>query len=154
VGRSEIKPNFAPILDKFAQTLNENPATTVRITGHTDSTGSDAINDPLSVNRAASTRNHLTARGQRAPHRDRRSRLARTNRRQLTDGGSREESPGRDLRRPGKELIKSSQRVCGRCRHPAHFDLAGARRSCSESRQAYPRQSCHRKQQDAPQQIA
>lgn len=63
VGRSEIKPNFAPILDKFAQTLNENPATTVRITGHTDSTGSDAINDPLSVNRAASTRNHLTTRG-------------------------------------------------------------------------------------------
>jgi len=63
VGRSEIKPNFAPILDRFAQTLNENPATTVRITGHTDSTGSDAINDPLSVNRAASTRNHLTARG-------------------------------------------------------------------------------------------
>jgi outer membrane protein OmpA-like peptidoglycan-associated protein len=63
VGRSDIKPNFAPILDKFAQTLNENPATTVRITGHTDSTGSDAINDPLSVNRAASTRNHLAARG-------------------------------------------------------------------------------------------
>lgn len=63
VGRSEIRPNFVPILDRFAQTLNENPATTVRITGHTDSTGSDAINDPLSVNRAASTRNHLTSRG-------------------------------------------------------------------------------------------
>lgn len=63
VGRSDIKPNFAPILDRFAQTLNENPTTTVRITGHTDSTGSDAINDPLSVNRAASTRNVLTARG-------------------------------------------------------------------------------------------
>jgi outer membrane protein OmpA-like peptidoglycan-associated protein len=63
VGRSDIKPNFTPILDKFAQTLNENPATAVRITGHTDSTGSDAINDPLSVNRAASTRNYLAARG-------------------------------------------------------------------------------------------
>lgn len=63
VGRADIKSNFAPILDKFAQTLNENPATAVRITGHTDSTGSDAINDPLSVNRAASTRNYLTARG-------------------------------------------------------------------------------------------
>ena len=35
----------------------------MRIIGHTDSTGSDAINDPLSVNRAASTRTYLTARG-------------------------------------------------------------------------------------------
>jgi len=63
VGRSDIKPNFAPILDKFAQSLNQNPASTVRIIGHTDSTGSDAINNPLSVNRAASTRDYLTARG-------------------------------------------------------------------------------------------
>jgi outer membrane protein OmpA-like peptidoglycan-associated protein len=63
VGRSDIKPNFTPILDRFAQTLNENPETAVRITGHTDSTGSDAVNDPLSVNRAASTRNYLTGRG-------------------------------------------------------------------------------------------
>lgn len=63
VGRAEIKPNFAPILDRFALTLNENKATKVRIVGHTDSTGSDAINDPLSVNRASSTRNYLTSRG-------------------------------------------------------------------------------------------
>jgi outer membrane protein OmpA-like peptidoglycan-associated protein len=63
VGRADIKPNFAPVLDRFAQTLNENRATKVRIVGHTDSTGSDAINDPLSVNRAASTRSYLTARG-------------------------------------------------------------------------------------------
>jgi outer membrane protein OmpA-like peptidoglycan-associated protein len=33
------------------------------IIGHTDSTGSDAINNPLSVNRAASTRDYLSARG-------------------------------------------------------------------------------------------
>lgn len=63
VGRADIKPNFAPVLDRFAQTLNQNPATTVRIVGHTDSTGSDAINNPLSVNRAASTRDYLVARG-------------------------------------------------------------------------------------------
>jgi outer membrane protein OmpA-like peptidoglycan-associated protein len=63
VGRAEIKPNFAPILDRFAQTLNENKATRVRIVGHTDSTGTDAINDPLSVNRAASTRGYLASRG-------------------------------------------------------------------------------------------
>jgi outer membrane protein OmpA-like peptidoglycan-associated protein len=63
VGRADIKSNFAPILDKFAQSLNQNTASTVRIIGHTDSTGSDAINNPLSVNRAASTRDYLTARG-------------------------------------------------------------------------------------------
>jgi outer membrane protein OmpA-like peptidoglycan-associated protein len=63
VGRADIKPNFAPILDRFAQSLNQNPASTVRIIGHTDSTGSDAVNNPLSVNRAASTRDYLTARG-------------------------------------------------------------------------------------------
>jgi len=62
-GRADIKPAFSPILTKFAQTLSENPATTVRIIGHTDSTGSDAINDPLSVNRAVAVRNYLTARG-------------------------------------------------------------------------------------------
>jgi outer membrane protein OmpA-like peptidoglycan-associated protein len=63
VGRADIEPNLRPILDRFAQTLNANPATLVRIIGHTDSTGSDAVNDPLSVNRAASVRNYLTDRG-------------------------------------------------------------------------------------------
>jgi outer membrane protein OmpA-like peptidoglycan-associated protein len=55
-GRSDIKPNLAPILDRFANSLRDHQATTVTIVGHTDSTGSDAINNPLSVNRAASTR--------------------------------------------------------------------------------------------------
>ena len=61
--RADIKPNFQPVLERFAQTLNANPATTVRIIGHTDSTGSDAINDPLSINRAANTRQYLASRG-------------------------------------------------------------------------------------------
>ena len=63
VGRSDIQPNFAPVLDQFAEGLRNNPHTDVRIVGHTDSTGSDAINNPLSMDRAASTRNYLTARG-------------------------------------------------------------------------------------------
>ena len=62
-GKSVIKPEMRPVLDRFAQTLVENPATTLRIIGHTDDTGSDAINNPLSVNRAASARDYLTARG-------------------------------------------------------------------------------------------
>jgi len=62
-GRSEIKGNFAPVLDRFAAGLRDNQNTDVQIVGHTDSTGSDAINNPLSVDRATSTRNYLTARG-------------------------------------------------------------------------------------------
>lgn len=61
--RSDIQPNFRPILDRFAEGLRNNPNTEVRIVGHTDSTGSDAINNPLSLDRAESTRNYLTSRG-------------------------------------------------------------------------------------------
>jgi len=58
-----IKPTLAPVLDRFAQTLAANAATTVQIIGHTDSTGSDAINEPLSVRRASAVRDYLGARG-------------------------------------------------------------------------------------------
>ena len=51
--------NLAPTLYAVADQAN----TDVRIVGHTDSTGSDAINNPLSMDRAASTRSYLTARG-------------------------------------------------------------------------------------------
>lgn len=63
VGRYDIKSNMRPVLDRLASTLNQNPVTTVTIIGHTDSTGSDAVNEPLSVNRAAATRDYLVARG-------------------------------------------------------------------------------------------
>ena len=63
VGRSDIQSNFAPVLDRFAEGLRNNPYTDVRIVGHTDNTGSDAVNNPLSLDRAASTRNYLTGRG-------------------------------------------------------------------------------------------
>lgn len=62
-GRSNIKPNFQPILDQFASGLRNNPNAEVRIIGHTDNTGTDAINNPLSIERAASTRDYLIARG-------------------------------------------------------------------------------------------
>lgn len=63
INRSEIKPDFRPVLDKFAESLVANPATNLLIVGHTDSTGNDAINNPLSINRAASTRDYLISRG-------------------------------------------------------------------------------------------
>ncbi|MBC7680947.1 MAG: OmpA family protein [Ferruginibacter sp.] len=62
-GRANIKPNLRPILDQFANGLQNQPNTEVRIIGHTDSTGSDAINEPLSLDRADSARDYLSARG-------------------------------------------------------------------------------------------
>jgi outer membrane protein OmpA-like peptidoglycan-associated protein len=61
--RADIRPNFRVILDKFAASLVENPSTRVTIIGHTDNTGNDAINNPLSLERASHTRDYLTARG-------------------------------------------------------------------------------------------
>ena len=50
-------------LDKFATSLQNNPDTDVEIFGHTDSTGSDAINNPLSERRAESVYNYLLSKG-------------------------------------------------------------------------------------------
>lgn len=63
VGRSAVKPNMAGVLNQFATTLNANAATSVGIIGHTDSQGGDAINNPLSLDRANSARDYLIARG-------------------------------------------------------------------------------------------
>ncbi|MBS1188075.1 MAG: hypothetical protein H6R04_2093 [Burkholderiaceae bacterium] len=62
-GRSDISPKFARFLDSFSASLNNYPQTSVAIIGHTDSTGSDAVNRPLSYDRAASTRDFLISRG-------------------------------------------------------------------------------------------
>ena len=62
-GRADIKANLRPILDQFANGLANQPSTDVRIIGHTDNTGSDAVNDPLSMQRAMAARDYLAARG-------------------------------------------------------------------------------------------
>lgn len=62
-GRAAITSNFRPVLDSFATSLAKNPDSLVTIIGHTDSSGSDAVNNPLSLNRAASTRDYLISRG-------------------------------------------------------------------------------------------
>jgi outer membrane protein OmpA-like peptidoglycan-associated protein len=61
VGRSDVKPTMRPVLDEFARGLD--PTMEVRVIGHTDSTGSDAINDPLSVRRAEAVRDYIAAKG-------------------------------------------------------------------------------------------
>ena len=63
VGRADIQPALRPILDQFANGLGGQPNTEVYIIGHTDSTGNDAINNPLSVQRANSVRDYLAMRG-------------------------------------------------------------------------------------------
>ena len=64
-GKADIQTGMRPVLDRFSQSLATNPSTTLRIIGHTDSTGSDAVNNPLSVSRASTVRDYLTARGVR-----------------------------------------------------------------------------------------
>jgi outer membrane protein OmpA-like peptidoglycan-associated protein len=61
-GKADINPQLRPVLDKFAQTLTANPVTVIRVVGHTDNTGTDAVNDPLSLRRASVVRDYLTAR--------------------------------------------------------------------------------------------
>ncbi len=63
VGRADIKPELRSVLDQFATGLKAQPATLVRIVGHTDSTGSDAVNNPLSRERAESVKGYLEDRG-------------------------------------------------------------------------------------------
>lgn len=63
LARHGLKPNMAPVPDRIAASLRQHPVTSVRIVGHADSADNDAINDPLSVDRAAATRDYLTARG-------------------------------------------------------------------------------------------
>lgn len=60
-GRSDIRPQMRPVLDEIGRNLDPNVIVTV--VGHTDSTGSDAINEPLSRDRALAVRDYLSARG-------------------------------------------------------------------------------------------
>ncbi|MDR0333582.1 MAG: OmpA family protein [Dysgonamonadaceae bacterium] len=60
---STLNPASQEVLSRFATSLQNNPDTDVKIYGHTDSTGSDAINNPLSQRRAESVMNFLSTRG-------------------------------------------------------------------------------------------
>ena len=58
--RSDLKPAAKTSLTKFAEVLKNNTDCDVAIYGHTDNTGNDAINMPLSKNRAVSVQNFLS----------------------------------------------------------------------------------------------
>lgn len=58
-----IQPQFQRTLDQVASTLAEYDQTYIDVLGHTDSTGNDSINEPLSRNRAQSVASYLASRG-------------------------------------------------------------------------------------------
>jgi outer membrane protein OmpA-like peptidoglycan-associated protein len=60
-GRANLRPDLRPVLDQFAQGLD--PSTRVLVVGHTDSTGSQALNEQLSLQRAQTVRDYLYSRG-------------------------------------------------------------------------------------------
>jgi outer membrane protein OmpA-like peptidoglycan-associated protein len=62
-GSAQIKPALQPTMDRIAQVLNENEKTYIDIIGHTDSVGTDAMNQTLSEQRARSVSGALTNRG-------------------------------------------------------------------------------------------
>ena len=60
---ASISPSFYNTLDKVASTLAEDTKTAIVVSGHTDSTGSDSINLPLSQNRANAVASYLISKG-------------------------------------------------------------------------------------------
>lgn len=63
VNQSNIEPRFDAVLRDVAGVLAEYDRSIVDIVGHTDSSGGDAINQPLSERRAISVANALIASG-------------------------------------------------------------------------------------------
>jgi outer membrane protein OmpA-like peptidoglycan-associated protein len=62
-GRSTLKPGADRDLDRLAQALKDNSNTRVMIEGHTDSVGSAAYNEELSMRRAQAVADALRTRG-------------------------------------------------------------------------------------------
>lgn len=61
--RYEIRSDFYDTLDSVVLVLNEFDKTAIRVSGHTDSTGSDVTNQNLSERRAQSVADFFTQRG-------------------------------------------------------------------------------------------
>lgn len=58
-----LKNNSKVALTKFANMLKTEPQILIDVQGHTDSKGTDAINDPLSLNRAQAVAQYLVSAG-------------------------------------------------------------------------------------------
>jgi outer membrane protein OmpA-like peptidoglycan-associated protein len=60
---STLKPGAYTEIDRVSNVLNSYPQTTIRVEGHTDSTGSETYNQQLSETRAESVKNAIIQRG-------------------------------------------------------------------------------------------
>ena len=60
---ASLAPQFQPVLNDLAVTLNEYNQTIIEVAGHTDSVGDAAYNQNLSEQRAATVANYLASRG-------------------------------------------------------------------------------------------
>ena len=61
--KADLKPESKEVLDRVAASLKANPDVKVEVQGHTDSSGSRALNVRLSQARAESVRNYLIGQG-------------------------------------------------------------------------------------------
>ena len=62
-GSAVLLAEGKPVLDTVVAYLKRNPDVAVTIDGHTDNTGSDKVNNPLSVKRAEATKKYLVSKG-------------------------------------------------------------------------------------------
>lgn len=60
---NQLNSQFYPVLDGVVEVLKKYDSTVISVVGHTDSVGSDQVNQDLSVKRAESVANHLINRG-------------------------------------------------------------------------------------------
>ena len=63
VGSAELTEEAISLLDGLLPELNEKQSATVKVLGHTDNTGSEAINKSLSLRRANSVKAYLVSKG-------------------------------------------------------------------------------------------
>ena len=62
-GKATLMPESFNVLNKVVNLLRENPNVKIEVSGHTDNTGSAAVNKTLSRNRALTVRNYLISQG-------------------------------------------------------------------------------------------
>ncbi|RQX19797.1 hypothetical protein DDE19_02740 [Micromonospora ureilytica] len=61
VDKATLTPKARSVMARTGKLIDASPATVVTVAGHADSSGTDAINDPLSLRRAQATQQALTA---------------------------------------------------------------------------------------------
>ena len=61
--KSNVKPEYYPMLDQVVDLMEKNPNLRLKIQGHTDSVGTEAYNMKLSEERAHAVRDYLMNKG-------------------------------------------------------------------------------------------